>query len=636
MNMMEGQTILRTFYCLLLLVISFVVQAESVDLATLRLALSKAENEIDKIDLQIKIAGEFLSSDKDSSLFYIDKSLEQSMENEYTLGIGRSMYLKGRLYDYNGKHKKAQLELNSAMKLFVKENSILDRANVLNQLGTNRRYAGKYDSARLDFQAALALYKELNDLDGEAIVYSNLGIVEDYTGNYPKALEYYFKAVKFYEAENNKDRICLSFINISTVYYFMQDMERAIEFQLRSNEISREVGDKLSLTRGLGNLATYYNESGRIEEGIQACEEGIAVAKEIGNVKMETNHLTYKASAHFELQEYKKSKKFYSMALAVMKNEKSEDKEQFALINLNLGQVCEKLEDFTDGEKYFQEALKIANESKIPNVQLKVYEGLSSFNENRKRYSTALQFHKGLMQIKDTIFNKEKVQALVDVEAKYENEKSERQIVEQKLALEQGDRKLKRTKFQRSIASGGAFTLLLFSILLLKNLKLAKNNSSLKEERNYYLNERNKELETKISDLSEKIIVPESIKQPKAGIVVKPIDLKATKIMLKNKTLVSLDEIILVRAAANYVEIVMMDSTIKDRQNLKEFKEQLPDKLFVQIHRSNIINSQKVKVRNANSLIMINDEMLNVTSTYKDSVNKILDLFVQAPKSGNA
>jgi hypothetical protein len=90
-------------------------------------------------------------------------------------------------------------------------------------------------------------------------------------------------------------------------------------------------------------------------------------------------------------------------------------------------------------------------------------------------------------------------------------------------------------------------------------------------------------------------------------------------IVLKDKTKVYISDLIYLKADDHYLNLSLSDGKSHFvRGKLKNIKEQLPPN-FTQSHRSYIVNSNFIKQVNRDNLIMINQEIVPLSRSYKDN-----------------
>lgn len=94
------------------------------------------------------------------------------------------------------------------------------------------------------------------------------------------------------------------------------------------------------------------------------------------------------------------------------------------------------------------------------------------------------------------------------------------------------------------------------------------------------------------------------------------IYLKVDKIFYKIK----LSEIYYVKSDSNYVEVFLENKKHLVRSTLKNFSELLPDHLFLQVHRSYIVNIKYIESLGDGEVRLNSDKNVPLSANYKDAV----------------
>lgn len=87
---------------------------------------------------------------------------------------------------------------------------------------------------------------------------------------------------------------------------------------------------------------------------------------------------------------------------------------------------------------------------------------------------------------------------------------------------------------------------------------------------------------------------------------------------------VKLGDILFVEAYGNYVKVHVENQTIITHQTLSSFEELLPDKLFIKVHKSFIVASDKIDLVEGNQ-IFIQSHKVPIGKMYRPSINELLD-----------
>lgn len=85
----------------------------------------------------------------------------------------------------------------------------------------------------------------------------------------------------------------------------------------------------------------------------------------------------------------------------------------------------------------------------------------------------------------------------------------------------------------------------------------------------------------------------------------------------KNFVKVNVDEILWLEAEHNYLNVVLINGKYLIRSSFKEFLQRLPKEQFIQIHKSYIINRNRIESF-SNSEVVIQQKILPLSRNYKD------------------
>lgn len=83
------------------------------------------------------------------------------------------------------------------------------------------------------------------------------------------------------------------------------------------------------------------------------------------------------------------------------------------------------------------------------------------------------------------------------------------------------------------------------------------------------------------------------------------------------------DDILFVEASGNYIKIILKDDVINIRGNLSSIKEMIPDKDFIQVHRSFIVIKKHIKSIEGNQ-IFIGKYTVPIGKLYREEIDRLL------------
>ncbi|WP_410221391.1 LytR/AlgR family response regulator transcription factor [Pedobacter sp.] len=84
---------------------------------------------------------------------------------------------------------------------------------------------------------------------------------------------------------------------------------------------------------------------------------------------------------------------------------------------------------------------------------------------------------------------------------------------------------------------------------------------------------------------------------------------------------IKIDDIIFLEATGDYVKIFFANQTYSIYSTFKEIEQKLPGDIFLRVHRSFIVNLNKIDTAEGKTLI-INNHFVPVSNTYKADLNK--------------
>jgi len=259
-------------------------------------------------------------------------------------------------------------------------------AKVLNYIGLAYYFNLKYTKAIEFFQQALKLTDTMGDLKNSAKSLNNLGIIYEKLDNYNKSIEYHNKSLDIEKKLKNKSGIAGSLANIGTVYKQMGNYAKALEYNKLSLSLEKELGNIEGLAESYNNIGLIYEKIGDYTQAIDYMKLSLALERKISNYKGVAGSYTNLANLYFKLNDYQQALDFY-----------------------------EKAQTLADSLKYTQ-------------VLIDLYSGFAQTYEALKNFEQANKFLKKYFETKNSILDEEKYRQIIEIQAKYESEKNEKDI----------------------------------------------------------------------------------------------------------------------------------------------------------------------------------------------------------------
>ncbi|PWT77657.1 MAG: adenylate/guanylate cyclase domain-containing protein [Bacteroidetes bacterium] len=333
--------------------------------------------------------------------------------------------------------------------------------------GGAKYYQGNYVEAMDSWNRAMKILKQIDDKEGIASIQNNIGIVYLNQGNDTKALEHLFEFLRNAELTGNQTLIGKAYNNIGAAYqHKFINYDKALKYYFKALPIYQKINDNYTFGAVCGNIGEIYLDQKNADSAIYYFKKEVEVCKgtadlayalyDIGRVfESKGNNdsaLYFQQNAYDTAQKYS-SKLFMVSAL-----------KEVASIYLKKGELKSALQKYHEAEGLAQE---IESSYDLKDV----YMGLARTYSGLRDYPKAFKYQSLLLDIKDSIYNKETDQKLARFEFDFEIEKkqSEINLLEKTKQLQELD--LKRQKFAKNAFIVGFGLIMIIAFIIYRNYR---------------------------------------------------------------------------------------------------------------------------------------------------------------------
>jgi ATP/maltotriose-dependent transcriptional regulator MalT len=225
---------------------------------------------------------------------------------------------------------------------------------------------------------------------GRAFYLSNIASTYDVQRNYVKAMDYYNQSLSLKIELGDSAAFASIYHNLGILSFNLNDLELSNSYFIQSLEISRKLGSSEKIVRTLSNL---------------------------GRNNIERN-------------EYTQAEQILLEAYSISKNDVSIGENNRADLLLNLGLLYEKMSDYDKAFKYNEDAIKLALSTGATEIIRNAYLNRSILEERVGRTDIALSFERLATLYTDSLINEGTINAVAEMEAKYEYHKN-KQLIQQ-------------------------------------------------------------------------------------------------------------------------------------------------------------------------------------------------------------
>ena len=416
----------------------------------------------------------------DSAIDYYQKAYELDKNRSNIVGLARHHDNIGLVFYYKG-------DYNQTLSHFLERLSYCEQladstciSAASNNSGLVLINLGRYEDAMGYTLRSLKIDEALEYQPGILSSQMGLGNINFYLKNYDRAIAYYLDIVATCEAMGNQEiRICYAYNNIASIYFQQLEFEKAAEFFKKSLALEEEFGDKNGIALKYNNLGAVYKELGDMDIAERYHREALLMRKDLGDL--------YGISA-------------------------SEN---------NLGELYLVKGNPAMALQFYQSALEHAQEAGSLDSEKNAAEGMAKSYKKQGRYQQALRYYERFLTLNDSILSTEKATKIVELEARYDNEKKENEITLlkkneelQQAELAQQEASLRASKLQRNILFIGLAVLLIVILLVVYSYKqrlaakelIQKNQKETEEIRSRFFASISHEFRTPLTLISAPVL----------------------------------------------------------------------------------------------------------------------------------
>ncbi|MCY7293676.1 MAG: sensor histidine kinase [Ferruginibacter sp.] len=251
-----------------------------------------------------------------------------------------------------------------------------------------------------------------------------------YKGNYNEAASYFYASIKIFEESKDGKNLANSYNALAKLYRKTRDLTRSLQNYDKAMSIFKALNDS-------AGIAMIYNESGVVfeyEGKYKQAAERYTASLKIDEKRKDTVGICYAlsnlAGVYTIQNNFKVAEEYLKRSLTFRK--KMNDVFSLALNYSELGNTYFSSKQFEKAKLYIDTSNDIAVKMGYPELRGNNFDLLAKIAEGQGEYQKALSYNKLKTSINDSIYNIEKTKKIEELNTRYETEKKERTIQEQK------------------------------------------------------------------------------------------------------------------------------------------------------------------------------------------------------------
>ncbi len=536
-----------------------------------------SQNDIELIDKYKKKCRE--NSNNADSLFYYSTLLLKIKDSSAQY---EGYFAKAYAYRNNLKTDSAIVNFQKALE-FAKLKQSKSRAIRMSLITAIND--GKNDLALNYADQMFKLAHENNDSLLLAHAYNQRGIIFKEKGDLELAIKDYVNSSLIYENLKNPG-IVNAHTNIAIAYDIIgQDSVSLKWFKKAYQEANTYQVTGLKI-RATNNIANHYKTLKQYDSSRVYYNKLLKIEDEL-NTYYKT--LLYQSLSELSIydKDFNKARKYLNLAKPlIVKGTNIERKIQIYSVSSKLESA---VKSYDKSIIQLDSAILLAQNFKLPNRLFPLYLRKAEIHKNLEQYQSAIEYYEKYNAIKDSLEQYKELSVIQENIAKYELKSREKTL---KTYIE-NEKQLKSNLF---IVGSISFVLLLGTIIFYWRYRVAKTKQKTIEKNIKSSNDKLEKLQQKLT--SQKL---------------------DRNIKLKNNQLINCDELLFIKSDGHYLSIHIENrkTPIVIRQKLSELLSQLKDFEFIRVHRSYIVNTQKIVHIKYDALVIKPDIEIPFSRTYR-------------------
>ncbi|MBK6267440.1 tetratricopeptide repeat protein [Marivirga sp. S37H4] len=293
----------------------------------------------------------------------------------------------------------AIVAFNQALDVSLQNKDSINIAKVYNYLGTTYRRNNNKKKSLNSVYKAIKINKAIENRNGLIYNYNNLANYYNNEESYDLAYKYYKLAEELLLIENHKRNLAGIELNIATLFSNQKSgfysYDSAVIYILKSLELFTQLEDTLNQAYLYNNLGFLYEKNGNLQPALESYQQSIELKSEIG------------------------------------------DSSGLAVSFLNIGNVYLQQDEFEKSIEYYNKSLALSHFVGNPNHDLHLLFNMVKAKMGVGLVEEATSLLGVYNNLRDSIYDLDKMQEIKDIETKYETEKKEEEIRMQEMAIRQ-------------------------------------------------------------------------------------------------------------------------------------------------------------------------------------------------------
>lgn len=414
----------------------------------------------------------------EDAISFLDRAKRKKNSLVKSQLLSRIYDLRAMLHRMEGEDDQAMTLLKEAALFAEEEENIEYYSQLLNQISTIYHSSGEVDSAIFFFNKIIEIKQVIGDEMGLLSDYITVGNLHLELGRYQEAQSNLILALQ--QAETLQDTLSQTNISldIARVYLDERLLLPAEKYATQAVLLAQQNEIPFLEAQSLVTLGDVHLEFNRQDSALASFQKAANLYQALNSKKQLANILVKMAQVENSQPRFLEAKVVLSEALEVYQQEQDRIGELNTL--LDLCQVLLKTNDRQSLLPLLNKAEEMAVSSQNLSSLEETHRLKSQHFENLGRFQLALHHYRVHKSIQDSLLNEETAMIVQEMDQRFQTEKKDKEIAQQKAELEQQQNVLRQQAFDNILLLIGVLLLVALSAFV---IIINRRNKQLSEQR---------------------------------------------------------------------------------------------------------------------------------------------------------
>jgi len=442
----------------------------------------------DKISTQLELALRIMETDEHEARILANSALIATKGTKNKTLEVQAYFTLGRIYEVLDKKYLSEAYYDTALVITEAIGDNWHKGEILFRKGVIKHNRGDEINALVYFNTSLQASRLSNNFKIMGSSYSMMGTTFRVNGLYDRAIEYIINSRLNYEKAGFSEGDAWSSYLLGRIYSDLKLPQKAMEYFREALEIySKQAaidGNQNGVAICYEQIGLLYLESGNFKEALGYIDHTLKIYSANKSANGLSNSYKNLGMIEYSMGNYNQSEKYLNQSLNV-KN-KDGDLLSFPTIYEYLGLCLIGKGQKEEGFKSIKQGLTLAISNNQKKIQLNIYSKLADAYLKLNDLQNAFSFQKKQIEIQDLLLSGAANIKIEQLQAIYEIDKQNRQIIELEKQNEINSLIIKQHWNSQIVMITGIIIALLFSLSIYwfyhkirqKNLELKEINAS--------------------------------------------------------------------------------------------------------------------------------------------------------------